>query len=236
MKMDYQQEYIRRNPTMHLEQASLKAAQILGFLPELKITSLLDVACGAGGITEILVKNLSPKEAVGLDISYEMIKVAKDLYKDSGIQWLCEDIFMFSPKQKYDLVLCIDILEHIPDDFGFLRKVSTLGRKVFLKIPMEDSFLDAKIIKASRLRDPWKESEEKYGHIHHYNEKQLLDMFRLSGLKILKESYIPLPRRSLLFYEILRIIFLPIGWFSRKAMANFVGGFKVVLLEPENKG
>jgi len=229
--MDYQKEYINKNPSLGLEQASLKAKQILGFLGDIEINSLLDIACGAGGITAILEHELKPKETVGLDISSEMIRVAKSKDTDKAITWLCQDIFNYCPDRKFDLVTCIDIIEHVEDDLRFLKKVSSFGKKVLVKVPMEDSILDNKIIRTLKIRDPWKESENRYGHIHHYNEKQLLELFDKSGFKLIKQGYIPLPKRTLLFYEILRVVFLPIGWFSQRAMANFVGGFKLVLME-----
>lgn len=100
---------------------------------------------------------------------------------------------------------------------------------------MEDSFLDNKVIRKLGISDSWKESDKKYGHIHHYNEKQLLKLYYDAGFRIIKSSYIPLPKRSKLLYEILRIVFIPLGWFSKKAVSNFVGGFKVVLMEPVEK-
>lgn len=229
--MDYQKEYITKNPNLGLDQANLKAKQVLAFLGEIKIDSLLDLACGAGGITIILEKALKPKETVGLDISSAMISAAKENGRAKNITWLCQDLFSYNPEKKFDLVTCIDIVEHIEDDLGTLKKIATLGQNILIKVPMEDSVLDNKIIRTLKIRDPWKENEIRYGHIHHYNEKQLLELFDKAGLKIIKQSYIPLPKRSRLFYEILRVVFLPIGWFSQKAMANFVGGFKIVLME-----
>lgn len=229
--MDYENEYIRKNPDLHLEQSEMKARQVLDFLEDFHADSLLDIACGAGKITTILAKALHSQKTVGLDISKSMIKVARKSTIDKNIFWINKDIFSYNPKDKFDLVTCIDIIEHVGNDLAFLKKAKTLGRRILLKVPMEDSFLDNNIIRSLKIRDPWKESEIKYGHIHHYNETQLNQLFTKSGLIVIKNGYIPLPKRSLLFYEILRIIFLPIGWFSQKAMANFVGGFKIVLLE-----
>jgi trans-aconitate methyltransferase len=228
--MDYQKEYIKKNPGLHLEQSKMKALQILNFLDGLQVKSLLDVACGAGKITKILSKSLRSHFTVGLDVSGVMIENAKRNGKCKNIHWINKDVFKYYPKEKFDLVICIDVLEHIKNDRKFLRKVKTLGNQILLKIPMEDSFLDNHIIRTLKINDPWKESEIKYGHIHHYNENQLMQMFKEYGLKIIKDGYIPLPKRSLLFYEVLRILFLPLGFFSQKAMANFVGGFKIVLL------
>ncbi len=231
--MDYQNEYIKKNPLLHFEQSETKAKQILSFLGDIQVNSLLDVACGAGKITAVLAHTLHSQKTVGIDISKTMIKMAKKCNTTKTISWINIDIFNYRPKQQFDLITCIDILEHVSADLAFLRKVKTLGRQILIKVPLEDSFFDNKILRKLKIRDPWKESGIKYGHIHHYNENQLIRLFSRAGLKRVKEGYIPLPKRSLLFYEIFRVIFLPIGWFSQKAMTNFVGGFKIVLLEKD---
>ncbi len=231
--MDYQKEYIAKNPKLALDEAELKSKQIQKFLGPIKVGSLLDVACGAGGITKIMDEQLESKRTVGLDISETMIKTAKRRDKGGKVTWICQDIFNYKTNHKFDLVLGIDIIEHIDNDLGILKKISTLGKKVLIKVPMEDSVLDNKIIRRLGIRDPWKESEEKYGHINHYNERGLLKLFHDAGFRIIKQGYIPLPKRSKVFWEILRVMFLPIGWFSTKAMANWVGGFKIVLIEPK---
>ena len=229
--MDYQKEYIEKNPGLHLEQAKIKAKQILKFLGYLKIKSLLDVACGAGGITLELKRYLKIENVVGIDISKDMIKAAQENDVNKEVVWICDDIYDHQFTNKFDLVTGIDIIEHVEDDLELLSQMKKIGKKVCIKVPLEDSFLDNKVLRRFGIRDPWKESEEKYGHIHHYNEKLVEKLFYKAGFKIIKSDYIPLPKRSKLFYEIIRLFFLPIGWFSQKAMANFVGGFKIVLLE-----
>jgi len=233
--MDYQKEYILKNPKLGLDEADKKALQILSFLETFRFKSMIDVACGAGGITTILKQRLRLENVVGVDISKTMIRNAKSKYGVEEIEWVCSDIFKYKTKKLYDLILAIDIVEHVEDDLALIKKISRMGKMVLLKIPMEDSILDNKIMRNLGIRDHWKESEEKYGHIHHYNEKQIISLIDRSDCEIIKEDYIPLPKRSSMFWEVFRIMFLPIGWFSKKAMANFVGGFKIVLIKRKNE-
>lgn len=231
--MDYQKEYIQNNPGLALDEAEIKAQQVLNFLGRIKIKSLLDVACGAGGITKIIQRELKTTRTIGLDISKIMIETAINNDTSGKVNWICKDLFTYQTDQKSDLVTGIDIIEHIPDDLKTLKKMATLGKLILIKTPMENSFVD-RTVRTLGINDSWKESERKYGHVHHYNEKELIKLFKDAKLKIVKDGYIPLPRRSKPLYEFLRIIFLPIGWFSPKAMANIVGGFKIALLEPIN--
>lgn len=68
--------------------------------PSCQIESILDVACGAGGVTIELVKKYQPKEVVGLDISSAMIKKAKELDKNKLVGWIRADIFTYKPSKK----------------------------------------------------------------------------------------------------------------------------------------
>jgi trans-aconitate methyltransferase len=233
--MDYQQEYILKNPGLGLDESDKKAIQILSFLGSNNFKSMIDIACGAGRITTILKQKLRLKKVVGVDISKTMIRNAKSKNITEEVEWICCDIFKYKTKYVFDLVLAIDILEHVVDDLALIKKISRMGKMTLIKTPMEDSFLDNKIMRRLGIRDHWKESEERYGHVHHYNERQLADLVEKADCEIVKEDYIPLPKRSTVFWEVFRIIFLPIGWFSKKAMTNFVGGFKIVLIKKKDE-
>ena len=234
--MDYTEEYIQKNPTLHLEEADLKARQILNFLKDtpVQIRSLLDIACGAGQITLRLASalNLPPKATTGLDISQTMITTAQALDQSGHANWVCADVFQYSPAQPADLVTCIDILEHIDNDLEFLQHIKHFGHYLLIKTPLEDSTIN-RWLTAAKLADPWAETREQYGHVHHYNESQLRRLWQAAGLMIVKDGYLPLPKRSKLHWELLRLITLPVGWFSPTARLRLVGGFKLVLLKTD---
>jgi len=232
--MDYAEEYAQKNPTLHLEEAGLKAQQVLTFLQHtpIKIRSLIDIACGAGQITLHLrsALHLLPKTVTGLDISQVMIETAQKLDTESTINWICTDVFKFSPNHIVDLISCIDILEHIDDDLKFLQHIKKFGHYIFIKTPLEDSLIN-RWLRASRLADPWQETNKQYGHVNHYNEAQLRQLWQATRMSVIKEGYLPLPKRSKLHWELLRLITLPIGWFSQNTLVRLVGGFKIILLK-----
>ncbi len=45
------------------------------------------------------------------------------------------DFMDWKPDQKYDLVLCLQVLEHVPDASAFALKLLTCGRVVIVSVP-----------------------------------------------------------------------------------------------------
>ena len=97
---------------------------------------VLDVGCGGGILTESLAQ--SGAEAKGIDLSEKALKVA-DLHSlESGIavqyEYIsAEDLAAKEPAQ-YDVVTCMEMLEHVPDPLSIIKACSSLvkpGGKVF---------------------------------------------------------------------------------------------------------
>ena len=108
--------YLAQNPDWHLEDSSTKVRWIRSLIPEidrLSIMSVLEIGCGRGGILNEL-KGFFNKECqfTGIDISNEAISYARNNFKD--ITFICGDVYSLDlDRTKYDLVLCIDVLEHL---------------------------------------------------------------------------------------------------------------------------
>lgn len=229
--MDYVKEYIEKNPTMHLEDSLMKVNQIIQVIPPtLKVKRLLDVACGAGLITIELAKKLNSTNNVGVDISKEMIKKAKLLDKEKLVKWKVADIFEYKAAKTFDLVTGIDILEHIENDKEFLKTVSRLGKFILIRTPLEKTGFST-FLRKTGIYDPWKDTEKRFGHIHHYDEQDLYSLFKSCNLKIVKSVSVPLAKRSKLIWEIFRLLFYPIALFSLEKMVKVSGGFKIILLK-----
>lgn len=79
-------------------------------------TLLLDLACGTGGFSnEFAKKNIS---VIGVDISAEMLSVAKEKSEDKGLDvlYLCQDATELDLYGTIDgAVCCMDSINHITD-------------------------------------------------------------------------------------------------------------------------
>ena len=89
---------------------------------------VLDIGCGGGLISELLAKKNA--NVTGIDENIYNIKQAKEHAKMSSIKIDYKnqslDTFYKKNKKKYDLILCLEVLEHVNDVKKTLDKISEL--------------------------------------------------------------------------------------------------------------
>ena len=95
----------------------------------LKNVRILDIGCGGGLLCEPLTR-LGAK-VVGIDASNKNIKIAKIHAKKSGlkINYYCTTPENFNYKEKFDVVLNMEIVEHVEDVNLFLKESSKFLKK-----------------------------------------------------------------------------------------------------------
>jgi len=104
-----------------------------------KNSSILEIGCGIGTLTSLLVKNAGSVLAV--DISPTSIEIAKKNLASSGnISFKVSDMSDFDVNQQFDFIMLPDVMEHIPieqhkDIFGKLKNVLAENGKICIHIP-----------------------------------------------------------------------------------------------------
>ena len=95
----------------------------------LKKISILDVGCGGGLLSEPMKK--LGAEVVGIDASEKNIQVAKLHAKKNNLEinYLCTSPENFTKKMKFDVVLNMEIVEHVEDVDFFLKSSAKLLKK-----------------------------------------------------------------------------------------------------------
>ncbi|MBI5651535.1 MAG: methyltransferase domain-containing protein [Chloroflexi bacterium] len=98
-------EVVYRSILAELVRTSLKSS----------LDRVLEVGCGSGLIYRVLVPELIlNSNYVGVDTSIEMLRLARQHY--TGGQFIRDDIYnLHLPPQSFDLVLCFEVLSHLPD-------------------------------------------------------------------------------------------------------------------------
>jgi ubiquinone/menaquinone biosynthesis C-methylase UbiE len=78
-------------------------------IPEPSTKSVLDIGCGTGDMLEFL----APKTGAGLDVSREMVGIARK--KHPSYAFHVGPIETFRHKPVFDYILFIDVIEHVSD-------------------------------------------------------------------------------------------------------------------------
>lgn len=232
--MDYQDEYLKKNPCLHTEDSLIKFNELKQELLKIgMVTSLLDVGCGAGVLTKMIGNLLRAKKIVAIDISKPAIELAKEINQTSNIDFDCRDVFELKAAQKFDLVVGADIVEHISNDKDFLRRLGEVGRMVVLRLPLEDSYINRFLMKF-KLSNEWEKTKERYGHVNHYNTETFLEVAKSAGLTVSSSRLFLINKKRHQFYnEVFRYITKFVALFSLEFAVKFGGGFLIISLKSE---
>jgi len=157
----------------------------IGFLTrKYRIRNACEVGCGLG----ILSKNMAEKgiNVDAYDLDKQAIQIAKKYNSHRRITFSSANVFSIKNKRSYDLVLNIEVLEHINDDAGALKKMGELLHEkglLLITVPANE-----------RYRTKF---DDISGHARRYTAKELKEKLEKTGLRIMKVKYFGFP---LLYY------------------------------------
>ena len=220
-------EYLQRNPTWDVEDSPWKACQIFELLQSyrLKPRSVCEVGCGAGEILNQLYMLMpSDTEFYGYEISLQAYELAQHREK-SRLHYYLKDLTQ--ENVDFDLLLVIDVFEHVDDYMGFLRQLRSKANYTLFHIPLELSAQN--VIREHSLLY----SRSKVGHLHYFTKETALATLRDTGYEVigyrftagsvelnrgpLKRKLAKLPRRL-------------VASISKPLAAKLLGGFSLLVL------
>ncbi len=159
-------EYFKNNPDWDVADAKWKTDVIFNLLKKnnVSVSNVLEVGCGAGAnLVELAKKDESIKKLIGYDISPYAIELASKNTTDK-ISFHNKDI----TADEYintELILVIDVLEHVDDYYGFLRKLRTKSEYFVFHIPLD---LSCRTVMKPHVMLQQRQS---VGHIHYYTKE-----------------------------------------------------------------
>ena len=177
--------YWEQNRTYHVEDSPWKAKQIVRMLDKHKLRPLTvcEIGCGAGEILRQLSGHLPGAALFGYDISPEAIQVAKERENDRLHFFRADPLERQT--QQFDLLLCMDVIEHIDDYLGFLRKMLPLGKFALFHIPL-DMTVQGMLFRRTPLV---MRNREALGHLHYFMKETALATLEDTGYQIVDWSY-----------------------------------------------
>ena len=110
----YKAEFRRHNPLtrfrfLQQEMAIRKELKALG-----GVESVLEIGCGFGRITKLLLELPDVKRVVATDISEDQIGAARLAIKDPSVEFRCISVLDLDYSKEFDLVIASEVLMHIP--------------------------------------------------------------------------------------------------------------------------
>jgi 2-polyprenyl-3-methyl-5-hydroxy-6-metoxy-1,4-benzoquinol methylase len=178
-------KYLETTQTWHAEDSSWKATHINKLILTNSIHSakIVEIGCGVGAILHELSKkeNLCTAQFEGYDISPQAIALAKRRQSES-VKFFCEDLFSEANTDHFDVLLAIDIYEHVPDYMGFLAKCKTKASHKIYHIPLD-------IHVSSVLRNAFLNNRYTLGHLHYFTAESAIATLKDTGHEIVDWYY-----------------------------------------------
>lgn len=115
-------------------------------LPEIQgdFTSIADLGCGKGIFSFELARRFPRAQVVGIDIDEKQVAINREIGRKHGhenVTFEVGDILKLHAREKFDLVLSVDNLEHIADDgraLGTIHESLKPGGTLFCHVPALD--------------------------------------------------------------------------------------------------
>jgi SAM-dependent methyltransferase len=177
-------EYYKNNPDWDIADAKWKTDVIFRLLQKnnIKVTQVAEVGCGAGeNLVELSKRDTEIKTLTGFDISPQAIALAKKKSTEK-ISFYNED-FTANETLKADLLLVIDVVEHVDDYYGFLRKLKSKSDYFVFHIPIDVSART--IMKPHVLL----QQRQSVGHIHYFTKEMAIWALQDTGYDIIDWVY-----------------------------------------------
>jgi SAM-dependent methyltransferase len=171
-------KYLASHPTWHTEDSAWKAQQVASMLRKHELTprSVGEIGCGAGAILYELSQHLSGSQLVGYDISPQAIDMARH-YEDERLRYFEQDLLALDNDDSFDLLLCMDVFEHVPDYLGFLESCRKKADSFIFHIPLE-------IHVSSVIRNSVTQGRKSLGHLHYFTDSSAIAALEDCGYHI----------------------------------------------------
>ncbi|MFD2720227.1 class I SAM-dependent methyltransferase [Hymenobacter monticola] len=176
--------YLANNPTWHEEDAPFKAERILRLLRRHPVprATVCEVGCGSGEVLVQLAAQLPGSTFTGFDISEDALALAAPK-QTARLRFEQHDLAAQPVTEPYDLLLVIDVIEHLPNYFQFLEGIASASRYTVFHIPLDLSLW-------SLLREQMLiESKARVGHIHNFTEDFILSVLADYGFRVMDKMY-----------------------------------------------
>jgi trans-aconitate 2-methyltransferase len=152
------------NPQQYLkfsEHRLRPAVDLLMRIPELPVRSVADLGAGAGNVTKLIKERWQDATVVGVEGSAKMIAAARTTAPE--IEWLHQDLGLWRPPHKYDVIYSNAALHWLPGHaqlFPNLMENVEPGGILAVQMPRNFKAPSHLLIAETALNGPWRSQVE----------------------------------------------------------------------------
>ncbi|MBP9813949.1 class I SAM-dependent methyltransferase [Candidatus Woesebacteria bacterium] len=164
---------VERKHFWFVGRSELITSMITRFVPVPTGRTFLDIGCGTGVMLRLLAQ--LGFTTTGIDVNARALTYAKHQTTSVLVR---SSIFQFNSKKLFDAVGAFDVMEHIHDDTGFIKKCHELlrvGGYVFLTVPAGMHL--------------WSAVDTASGHKRRYTTQSMTTLLKNSGFRVVHMGY-----------------------------------------------
>jgi SAM-dependent methyltransferase len=219
--------YLAKNPTWHVEESPFKVKYIAQLMRRnsIKVHSVCEAGCGVGEVLRLLqIEMPVDTELTGFDISPQAYQLSQ-ARANAHLHFKLADITR-EPALSFDLLLMLDVIEHLEDYFSFLRAVRTIARYKIFHFPLDLS------VQAVARRDGLLKRRRDHDHIHYFTKETALATLRDTGYKPLDYFYAPRSNEigPNLIQKLFRVPRSLLFAVNRDFAVRLLGGYSLMIL------
>jgi SAM-dependent methyltransferase len=140
---------------------------LVNLIGRLDVQSVLDVGCGSGENLAALAGTMPHLTLSGADVSPEALALAGK--RARGVRLHQLDVQSEKLNEQFDLVISIQVVEHLRDDTAALRNMAAMATRWVL---------------VTTMRGTMRKSEPAIGHLRNYSDNELCNKAALAGLEV----------------------------------------------------
>lgn len=142
---------------------------VFSMLRGIQFSSYLDAGCGAGTLLQEIQKKYPQVDVSGAEFSKRGVDIAEQKNPHAKIYQL--DLEKEALSQTFDLITCVDVLEHINDDISAINNLRKMAKKyLLLVVPTGPLFEQERI---------------KVGHVHGYSREEVNGKLEKAGFSVI---------------------------------------------------
>jgi SAM-dependent methyltransferase len=140
---------------------------LLRLILKLQVRTILDVGCGSGDNLAALSQAIPALRLTGVDVSPEALALAAQRVPRAELRRL--DVQSERLSERYDLVMAIQVIEHLPDDVSALSNMAQMAKRWVV---------------ITTMRGRMRPSERAIGHFRNYSDGDLQRKAASAGLEV----------------------------------------------------